>query len=211
MWLLSDAIYLLNENDELQDHAANHGGGESASRQLFIATDRRTTSADSRSMALVVALFDDQVHDSRAWFMHDALGSRELWAGYFFYRMTYFGDENSRDLSPVVVAGRILGVAMLAGATVYGIKRGGALVPLEGWPRARRRDHRLSGDRKARGVALPFLPGAEQILKPTCHIGQVAAELKQQIALEDYLQRMKNHAMLREAGGLVELAGEAVS
>ncbi|MNG24256.1 hypothetical protein D3C84_1089630 [compost metagenome] len=64
---------------------------------------------------------------------------------------------------------------------------------------------------KARGVALPFLPGAEQILKPTSHIGQVAAELKQQIALDDYLQRIeRTNAMLREAGNLVELAGERV-
>jgi hypothetical protein len=208
--VLRDAIYLLNENDELQDHAAIAAAGELRHKQLF-SDDRGTPSADPR-MALVVALFDDQVHDSRAWFMHDALGSRELWAGYFFYRMTYFGNENSRDLSPVVVAGRILGVAMLAGATVYGIKRGGALGAVGGL--AAGIGGATIGYRvidKARGVALPFLPGAEQILKPTSHIGQVAAELKQQIALDDYLQRIeRTNAMLREAGNLVELAGEHV-
>jgi hypothetical protein len=208
--VLRDAIYLLNENDELQDHAAITAAGELRNKQLF-SDDRGTPSADPR-MALVVALFDDQVHDSRAWFMHDALGSRELWAGYFFYRMTYFGNENSRDLSPVVVAGRVLGVAMLAGATVYGIKRGGALGGVGGL--AAGIGGATIGYRvidKARGVALPFLPGAEQILKPTSHIGQVAAELKQQIALDDYLQRIeRTNAMLREAGNLVELAGERV-
>jgi hypothetical protein len=208
--VLRDAIYLLNENDELQDHAAIAAAGELRHKQLF-SDDRGTPSADPR-MALVVALFDDQVHDSRAWFMHDALGSRELWAGYFFYRMTYFGNENSRDLSPVVVAGRILGVAMLAGATVYGIKRGGALGAVGGL--AAGIGGATIGYRvidKARGVALPFLSGAEQILKPTSHIGQVAAELKQQIALDDYLQRIeRTNAMLREAGNLVELAGEHV-
>jgi hypothetical protein len=205
--VLRDTLYLLNENDEAQDHAAIKAAGELRTKQLF--KDNRGT--DPR-MALVVALFDDQIHDSRAWFMHEALGSRELWAGYFFYRMTYFGDENSRDLSPVVVAGRILGVAMLAGATVYGIKRGGALGGIGGLAAG------IGGATigyqvidKARGVALPFLPGAVQLLEPTAHIGQVAAQLKLQIAREDYAQRVeRTTAMLREAGSLFELTGGRV-
>ena len=208
--LLRDAIYLLNENDELQDHAAIKAAGELRTKQLF--SDARGTPSKDLRMALVVALFDDQVHDSRAWFMHDALGSREIWAGYFFYRMTYFGNDNSRDLSPVVVAGRILGVAMLAGATVYGIKRGGALGGVGGLVAG------IGGASigyqvidKARGVALPFLPEAAQLLKPTAHIGKVAAELKQQIAQEDYAQRIdRTTAFLREAGSLFELTGEVV-
>nr|WP_180203430.1 DUF2235 domain-containing protein [Pseudomonas sp. SbOxS1]NYU03111.1 DUF2235 domain-containing protein [Pseudomonas sp. SbOxS1] len=208
--LLRDAIYLLNENDELQDHAAIKAAGELRTKQLF--SDARGTPSKDPRMALVVALFDDQIHDSRAWFMHDALGSREIWAGYFFYRMTYFGNDNSRDLSPVVVAGRILGVAMLAGATVYGIKRGGALGGVGGLVAG------IGGATigyqvidKARGVALPFLPEAAQLLKPTAHIGKVAAELKQQIAEEDYAQRIdRTTAFLREAGSLFELTGEVV-
>ena len=206
--LLRDAIYLLNENDELQDHAAIKAAGERRTKQLF--SDNRGTPSKEPHMARVVALFDDQVHDSRAWFMHDALGSRELWAGYFFYRMTYFGNANSRDLSPVVVAGRILGVAMVAGATVYGIKRGGVSGGVGGLVAG------IGGATigyqvidKARGVALPFLPEAAQLLKPTAHIGQVAAELKQQIAEENYAQMIdRTTAMLREAGSLFELTGE---
>jgi hypothetical protein len=208
--VLRDAIYLLNENDELQDHAAIKAAGELRTKQLF--KDNRGTPSTDPHMALLVALFDDQIHDSRAWFMHDALGSRELWASYFFYRMTYFGNENSRDLSPVVVAGRILGVAMLAGATVYGIKRGGALGGIRGLTAG------VGGATigyqvidKVRGVALPFLPGAEQLLKPTSHVNQVAAALKQQIAREEYAQRIeRTTAMLREAGSLFELTRERV-
>jgi len=208
--VLRDAIYLLNENDELQDHAAIRAAGDLRTKQLF-RDDRGTPSADPR-MALVVALFDDQIHDSRAWFMHDALKSRELWAGYFFYRMTYFGNANSRELSPVVVAGRIMGVAMVAGATVYGIKRGGALGGIGGLAAG------IGGATvgyqvidKARGVALPFLPEAAQLLKPTAHIGQIAAQLKQQIAEENYAQMIdRTTAMLREAGTLFELTGEGI-
>ncbi|NYS41984.1 DUF2235 domain-containing protein, partial [Pseudomonas syringae pv. actinidiae] len=122
-------------------------------------------------------------------------------------------NDNSRDLSPVVVAGRILGVAMIAGATVYGIKRGGALGGLGG----------LAGGisvatigyqviDKATGLAMPFLPGAEKLLQPTSHIGQVAAEQKRQISLDDYKQRIEQtNAMLRKTGSLVEQVKEVVS
>ena len=209
--VLRDAIYLLNQNDESKDHATLRAEGKRRSEQLF--RDTQGTPSADLDMALLVSLFDDQIHDSRAWFMHDALTTREMWAGYFFYRMTYFGNDNSRDLSPVVVAGRIVGVAMIAGATVYGIKRGGALGGLGG----------LAGGigaatigyqviDKATGLAMPFLPGAEKLLQPTRHIGQVVAEQKRQISLDDYMQRIEQtSAMLRKTGSLVEQVKAVVS
>ncbi|KPZ26420.1 T6SS phospholipase effector Tle1-like catalytic domain-containing protein [Pseudomonas syringae group genomosp. 3] len=209
--VLRDAVYLLNENDESKDHATLRSEGKRRSEQLF--RDTQGTPAADPEMALLVALFDDQIHDSRAWFMHDALTTREMWAGYFFYRMTYFGNDNSRDLSPVVVAGRILGVAMIAGATVYGIKRGGALGGLGGLAGgigAATIGYRVID--KATGLAIPFLPGAEQLLQPTRHIGQVAAEQKRQISLDDYKQRIEQtNAMLRKTGSLAEQVKEEVS
>ncbi len=52
---------------------------------------------------------------------------------------------------------------------------------------------------------VPFLPDAEQLLKPTGHIGQVVVEQKRQIALDDYRQRIEQtSAMLRKEGTLVE-------
>lgn len=209
--MLRDAVYLLNENDERQDHATLRAEGKRRSEHMF--SDGHGTPGTDPDMALLVALFDDQIHDSRAWFMHDALTTREMWAGYFFYRMTYFGNNNSRDLSPVVVAGRVLGVAMIAGATVYGIKRGGALGGLGG----------LAGGigvatlgyqviDKATGLVLPFLPGAGKVLQPTGHIGQVVTEQKRHIARDDYKQRIEQtSAMLRKADSLVEQVKEVVS
>ncbi len=203
--VLRDAIYLLNEDDEAKDHAALKAAGERRCKQLF--RDDRGTPSTQTNMALLVALFDDQVHDSRAWFMHDALKTRELWAGYFFYRMTYFGNENSRELSPVVVAGRMLGVAMVVGATVYGIKRKNALGGLAAGIGGATIGYQVID--KATGLVVPFLPGAEQILKPTAHIGLVAAELKTQIAREDLAERLeRTTAMLRAAGSLFEIDGE---
>ncbi len=208
--LLRDTVYLLNQNDETRDHASLSQAGVQRSRQLF--RDTHGTPSPDPELALLVALFDDQIHDSRAWFMYDFLGSRELWAGYFFYRMTYFGNQNSRDLSPVVVAGRMLGVAMLAGATVYGIKRRGALGGVGGLVAgigAASIGYQVID--KATGLVVPFLPGAEKILQPTGQIGQVVAEQTRQIAGDDYLQRMRQTtAMLREAGTLLELDGGVV-
>lgn len=203
--VLRDAIYLLNEDDEAKDHAALKAAGARRCKQLF--RDDRGTPSTQTNMALLVALFDDHVHDSRAWFMHDALKTRELWAGYFFYRMTYFGNENSRELSPVVVAGRMLGVAMVVGATVYGIKRKNALGGLAAGIGGATIGYQVID--KATGLVVPFLPGAEQILKPTAHIGLVAAELKTQIAQEDLAERLeRTTAMLRAAGSLFEIDGE---
>ena len=208
--LLRDSIYLINANDEAKDHASLKAAGEQRTKLLF--RDDRGTPVSDTNLALLVALLDDQVHDSRAWFMHDALKSRELWAGYFFYRMTYFGNDNSRDLSPVVVAGRVLGVAMLAGATVYGIRRDGPLDWAGGMIAgisAATIGYRVID--KASGMWLPFLPEAEQLLRPTSHIGAVASALKQQIALEDYAQRIeRSKTMLRAAGSLIELPKEVV-
>lgn len=208
--LLRDTVYLLNQNDETRDHASLSQAGVQRSRQLF--RDTHGTPSPDPELALLVALFDDQIHDSRAWFMYDFLGSREMWAGYFFYRMTYFGNQNSRDLSPVVVAGRMLGVAMLAGATVYGIKRRGALGGVGGLVAgigAASIGYQVID--KATGLVVPFLPGAEKILQPTGQIGQVVAEQTRQIAGDDYLQRMRQTtAMLREAGTLLELDGGVV-
>ncbi|WP_202300980.1 T6SS phospholipase effector Tle1-like catalytic domain-containing protein [Dryocola clanedunensis] len=58
----------------------------------------------------VVALFDDQVHDSRAWFMHNALGAREPWGSYFLYRMVYFGEEMSKKVKPLAMLGYVAGL-----------------------------------------------------------------------------------------------------
>ncbi|WP_083300719.1 DUF2235 domain-containing protein [Jeongeupia sp. USM3] len=43
----------------------------------------------------LVSLYDDHVHDSRAWFMHSALKKREPGGSYFRYRTIFFSDGNS--------------------------------------------------------------------------------------------------------------------
>ncbi len=69
------------------------------------------------------ALFDDQVHDSRAWFMYAALGTREMWTGYFRYRMIYFSERCSKPLSPLVLAGDLVGFATVTAGVVLSIRQ----------------------------------------------------------------------------------------
>ncbi|MBZ9667140.1 DUF2235 domain-containing protein [Pseudomonas sp. LMG 31766] len=214
--VLRGGAYLMNDDDERRDYGEIRQQGVAYSELLF--RDAVGTPSDDPQMALLVALFDDQIHDSRAWFMHDALGSRELWAGYFFYRMIYFGNESSRRLTPMMIAGKLIGVAIVAGTTVYGVRllrgkhRGalgaglGALGAIGG----------VLGGLAAAGVAyevidlatgavVPFLPGADELLKPTYDIGTVVAQQKREMALEDYAERMQRSIdFLRQSGSLIE-------
>nr|WP_255302853.1 DUF2235 domain-containing protein [Pseudomonas sp. AU12215] len=209
--LLRDTAYLLNEDDERKARETLTSVGKARSQLLF--RDNRGTPSADPSMALLVALFDDQIHDSRAWFMHDKLKTREMWAGYFFYRMIYFGNDNSAALTPVMIAGRILGVVMIAGVMVYGIRlmRGNVLKGAAGGLLGAAGGVLLAGVAYqvidvATGAVLPFVPGAADLLKPTTHIGAVASALKQQFAQEDYLARLdRTTAMLRDTGNLFEL------
>ncbi|MCL0002656.1 DUF2235 domain-containing protein [Providencia rettgeri] len=46
----------------------------------------------------IISLFDDYIHDSRAWFMHSESGVREPFSSYFLSRMIYFGDHWNKSL-----------------------------------------------------------------------------------------------------------------
>jgi hypothetical protein len=71
---------------------------------------RRGNVDESRNAAhpegLLRALFDDQVHDSRAWFMY-SLG-RERSGSYFGERMLFFGEAGRRDLALYGENGEVL-------------------------------------------------------------------------------------------------------
>ena len=51
----------------------------------------------SQPSGLLRALFDDQVHDSRAWFLHSF--GREPMGSFFRERMVFFGEANRRELA----------------------------------------------------------------------------------------------------------------
>jgi hypothetical protein len=208
---LRDTVYLLNDDDEQQEYEQIKAEGEARARELFVEVGsnlNRFRVSDSPQKAAVVALFDDQVHDSRAWFLHDTTSSRELWGDYFRYRMVYFEGETNKRMTPVVVAGRVVGIALVLGG-VYSIRR-------HGWKG-------MAGTLGAASVGYqvinvvsgkvePFLPGAEKILQPTFAIGEVVAQQTQAIIEGEETLRMQNMLdYLKRTGGLVEQAKELVS
>ncbi|POF41284.1 hypothetical protein B0D71_13755 [Pseudomonas laurylsulfativorans] len=207
--VLRDTVYLLSEDDEQREYAQIKAAGELRAKELF--TEHWANQfevSDSAPMAALVALFDDQVHDSRAWFLHDFMSSREMFGDYFRYRAVYFGDESNKRLTPVVVAGRMVGIALVLGGA-YSIRRYGGKA-FAGTMVAASVGYQVIN--AATGEVEPFLPGAEQILKSTLAIGQVVAQQKQAIIKAEDALRMENMLdYLTRSGGLVERVKEVVS
>ncbi|MCU6663818.1 T6SS phospholipase effector Tle1-like catalytic domain-containing protein [Silvania hatchlandensis] len=124
------AIFLLNTDDEPKEYRKMKQEGEDKVEVLFPLLGE-ATNADLPG-GLVRALFDDQVHDSRAWFMHYTLGGREPWGSYFLYRMIYFGNKCSKPLSPLTIAGTVVGAATLVGGVIFSFKQKGTTAKLAG-------------------------------------------------------------------------------
>lgn len=100
LWLddvAGKAVYVINVDDEAAEYQRIKTQATSLLNRLFADDTGRT--ADDNEMAQVCALFDEQIHDSRAWFMHSTLGAREMWSGYFRYRMIYSGDRANKAMT----------------------------------------------------------------------------------------------------------------
>ncbi|XOY30593.1 T6SS phospholipase effector Tle1-like catalytic domain-containing protein [Proteus cibi] len=121
--LLTNIMCLLNTDDEKAEYFYMKKSGDDIYKKgdgfpLF-----KENNTPAPEELLTRDLFDNQFHDSRAWFMHDALQSREPWASYFSYRMIYAGSETNKFLSPVAIAGKIIGVATFIGGMAYVVKQ----------------------------------------------------------------------------------------
>lgn len=125
-----NSIFLLNIDDVPREYALIKASAETKVATLF-PPPGEASNADTPA-GLVRALFDDQVHDSRAWFMHYALGTREPWGSYFLYRMIYFGNKCNKSLSPLTIAGDVVGAATLVGGVIFSFKQKGTTAKLAG-------------------------------------------------------------------------------
>jgi hypothetical protein len=71
-------VFAFNQDDIPVEFKKIKGAGKQHLETLFPPQGEQSNANDPSG--LTRALFDDQIHDSRAWFMHSALGSREPWA-----------------------------------------------------------------------------------------------------------------------------------
>ncbi|CAE1144757.1 DUF2235 domain-containing protein [Serratia sp. Tan611] len=179
--VLQPMIFVLNTDDEPQEYRRMKAAGEARVAILF--PEAGEASNAEQPAGLVRALFDDHVHDSRAWFMHAALGSREMWGGYFRYRMIYFSDKCNKSLSPLVIAGNLVGFATLTTGVVLSFKQkslSGKLSGLAATGAVRALQVEVL-DRITR-EPVPQLPGGEQLRAFTREPGVVVAQQKARVA-----------------------------
>lgn len=179
--VLQPMIFVLNTDDEPQEYRRIKADGDARMAVLFPAVGEASNADQPAGM--VRALFDDQVHDSRAWFMHAALGTREMWAGYFRYRMIYFSEQCNKSLSPLVIAGNLVGFTTLATGVVLSFKQkslSGKLAGLAATGAVRSLQVEVLD--RLTGLPLPELPGGEQLRAFTTEPGVVVALQKAAVA-----------------------------
>lgn len=111
------AVFLLNGDDEAAEYERMKADGDRRYPQLFV--DKRGSGIRTQPRAELLAMFDEQVHDSRAWFMQSTLGGREPWGGYFRYRMIYCGDKANKKLQLISVEGKVLNAAPTSSNVIY--------------------------------------------------------------------------------------------
>ncbi len=104
--MASSLVYIFSDDDVSGEYKKIKLAGNEKFNALFPAGSAEKNA--SQAGAQVCALFDDQVHDSRAWFLFGALEAREPWGSYFLYRMIYFGEVMSKNITPLVKYGRFV-------------------------------------------------------------------------------------------------------
>jgi len=128
--VLQQLVFLINSDDEPEEYRRMKREGERRVKTLFPEGGEQSNA--QQASGRVRALFDEQVHDSRAWFMYATLNSREMWTGYFRYRMIYFAANTNKSLSPVVIAGDLVGITPVSSEVVLSFTQRNTPVALDG-------------------------------------------------------------------------------
>lgn len=209
--VLRHPVYFISEDQEDVEARQLRLEGERYAHDLFpegtVGRGRHRSSSLAQRTA-VVALFDDHVHDSRAWFLHSAFGTREFFGDYLRYRTVFFGDYCNKRLIPVAVAGRMVGIDPLASAR-YGIRLDNWRGFVDKLPDGAIGYKVIDLDT---GEVEPFLPGAAQSLQPTHRVGVVVAQQRQMVvAAEDAQRTRKVMAEIERQRGLSNPIAENLS
>jgi len=117
--LLGGTVYLINEEDEAEEYAYLYKEGTASYEKMFSSPNKPRTGQEE-----LVALFDDQVHDSRAWFMNTSgVVPREPFTDYFRIRLVHFDNESNKQLSLLATAGRVIGLGIAVASVGLSIKK----------------------------------------------------------------------------------------
>jgi hypothetical protein len=173
--LVGGLVYMTNGQDEAEHYAELRQAGEANYALLFGANGKPV---NDKAWA-IVDLFDEHVHDSRAWFMNAALNEREVFSDYFRYRAIFFDTQSNNELSLLVNAGRVVGVALAVTSVGLTIRRQdprflvGLILPSLGTPvlRGKVGFPQISAFDTVTGLALPMIEGIEAVCAFTKNTG----------------------------------------
>lgn len=206
-------VWLINTDDEITQLRHIKQDGERLYPRLF--SSKQGIVTPDPTMALVVALFDDQIHDSRAWFMHSALGTREPWGGYFFYRSIYYGSKSNKDQYLFSIHQQLIGVPVTHDGASYRVKNNALYYPASSMSNAEVQNIFPSTrvDKpvpfwtvidNATGKAIPLQDGTAQLLNPTREPGTLVAHASQQMLASQHQSMMTSAIdMLKSSGARV--------
>jgi hypothetical protein len=110
-------VYLINGDDEKAEYQQMRDGGDYRYIRFF--SNKLGAGIRTQPAAELLAFYDDQIHDSRVWFMQSTLGGREPWGSYFRYRMIYFGDFANKQLQLISVEGKVVGATATSNRVEY--------------------------------------------------------------------------------------------
>lgn len=185
---LSGVIYLINEEDEATQFKSIHTDGTAWYHKFFVDKGKVAPGYES-----LVALFDDHVHDSRAWFMNSSgFAPREVWTDYFRYRLVHFDQESNKSLTPLLTAGRVIGLAIAVGSIGLAVKRRdpryllGLMLPTLGVPVIRGKLPmpnsqslpQVSAFDPLTGIAYPMMEGIDHLRAYTREPGTVLRQVQ---------------------------------
>ncbi|UQY33759.1 DUF2235 domain-containing protein [Pseudomonas fulva] len=231
--LLGGTVYLINEEDEAQEYAELYKNGTARNRELFV-----RPGVIANGQQALVELFDEQVHDSRAWFMNSsALGEREPFTDYFRIRLVHFDNESNKNLSVLATAGRVVGVGIALASVGLSVKKRnpryllGLFLPSLATPvltgRVGLPDFpEITAFDPLTGIALPMMDGVQSLRAFTQNPGDVVAKLSsmplpvpltEQTAITPDLQTIFNAAEAakaakeaKDSGDMSGLLGQAM-
>ncbi|UQY33752.1 DUF2235 domain-containing protein [Pseudomonas fulva] len=222
--LLGGTVYLINEEDEAQEYAELYKNGTARNRELFV-----RPGVIANGQQALVELFDEQVHDSRAWFMNSsALGEREPFTDYFRIRLVHFDNESNKNLSVLATAGRVVGVGIALASVGLSVKKRnpryllGLFLPSLATPvltgRVGLPDFpEITAFDPLTGIALPMMDGVQSLRAFTQNPGDVVAKLSsmplpvpltEQTAITPDLQTIFNAAEAAKAAKEAKDSGD---
>lgn len=183
-----EPVYLLNGDDEKAEYQQMRDGGDYYYIRLF--TDRLGTGIRTHPGAELLALYDEQIHDSRAWFMQSSMGGREPWGGYFRYRMIYFGDMANKQVQLISVDGRVVGASATSNRVEYTVE-------------TREEAGRLTEVHRVKDLA----SGQVQTLSPAAMLPAVAAPVQVAARQQSLIASARHQEMISAVSSRLQQSG----